>query len=207
MGQIDFIQKNINQAAAILRDGGLIAFPTETYYGLAVDPFNETALQRLFSIKNRPTVKPVLVLIPSRDDIIRMTDTVPDVAGQLMDRFWPGPLTLIFSARQELSVILTGGTGTVGVRLSPHPVAQGLLQAFGGPLTATSANRSGMRAAVTEAEVIEYFGDEVDMVLAGGRTPGQKPSTLIGFTGNNIACIREGCIPCSEILRAIQPSI
>jgi L-threonylcarbamoyladenylate synthase len=146
----------------------------------------------------------VLVLIPSRDDINRMADVVPDVAGQLMDRFWPGPLTMVFSARKELSVMLTGGTGTVGVRISPHPVAQALLQAYRGPLTATSANRSGGRAAITENEVREIFGSDIDMVLSGGRTPGRKPSTLIGFTGNSIECLREGCIPCSEIIRIIQ---
>ena len=133
-----------------------------------------------------------------------MTDVVPDIAGQLMGRFWPGPLTMVFSARKELSLLLTGDTGTVGVRISPHPVAQALLRAYGGPLTATSANRSGGKAASTESEVREIFGNDIDMVLSGGRTPGRKPSTLIGFTGNSIECIREGCIPCSEITKAIQ---
>jgi L-threonylcarbamoyladenylate synthase len=197
------LNNDINQAAAILKDGGLIAFPTETYYGLAVDPFNEAALKRLFSIKKRPAVKPVLVLIPSREDIFQMIDAVPDAAGKLMDRFWPGPLTMVFSARRELSVMLTGGTGTVGVRISPHPIAQALLKAYGGPLTATSANISGEIAAVTEAEVKNTFGSDIDMVLGGGRTPGKKPSTLIKFNGNSIECIREGCIPFSEITRAI----
>lgn len=202
---VDFctVEKSIHQAAVILKDGGLIAFPTETYYGLAVDPFNEAALKRLFAIKKRPSVKPLLVLIASRDDLSRMTDTVPEAAIPLMDRFWPGPLTLVFPACKDISVMLTGGTGTVGVRISPHPVAQALLQAYGTPLTATSANRSGEAAAVTEDEVRKNFGDDVDMVLAGGRTPGHKPSTIIGFTANSIECLREGCIPFSEITQTI----
>ena len=202
MTNISILNNDIHQAASILRDGGLIAFPTETYYGLAVDPFNEKALERLFSIKKRPAVKPVLVLIPSREDIFRVTDAVPDAADQLMDRFWPGPLTMVFSARKELSSMLTGGTGTIGVRISPHPVAQALLHAYGEPLTATSANRSGGSPAITASEVEEIFGDDIDMVLEGGRTPGKKPSTLITFTGNSIECIREGCIPFSEITQA-----
>lgn len=204
MANIRTPRDDIDRAGEILRDGGLIAFPTETYYGLAADPFNESALRRLFTLKGRSTVKPVLVLLPSRAAISRMTGVVPDIAEQLMDRFWPGPLTMVFPARQGLSALLTGGTGTVGVRLSPHPVARALLQAFGGPLTATSANRSGGRAAVTEGEVRQIFGSEVDMVLSGGRTPGGKPSTLIGFTGNSVECIREGCIPYPEIVNALQ---
>lgn len=115
------VHEDIDQAVEILRGGGLIAFPTETYYGLAVDPFSESALKRLFTIKNRPAIKPVLLLIPSRDHLARLTSNVPDEAEILMDRFWPGPLTVVLSARKELSEMLTGGTGTVGVRISPPP--------------------------------------------------------------------------------------
>ncbi|MCL7488909.1 MAG: L-threonylcarbamoyladenylate synthase [Desulfobulbaceae bacterium] len=203
MDHIGTREKEIEQAAAILRDGGLIAFPTETYYGLAVDPFNESSLKRLFAVKNRPSIKPVLVLIPSRKDISRMSHAVPEAAEPLMNRFWPGPLTMVFPARRELSLMLTGNTGTIGVRLSSNPVAQALLQVFGGPLTATSANRSGGKAAVTEDEVREIFGGAIDMVLSGGRTPGGKPSTLIGFAGDRVDCIREGCIACSEIAEVV----
>ncbi len=205
MEHIGTREEEIEQAAAILRDGGLIAFPTETYYGLAVDPFNESSLKRLFTVKNRPSVKPVLVLVPSRNDISRMSDAVPEAAESLMNRFWPGPLTMVFPARRELSTMLTGNTGTIGVRISSNPVAQALQNAFGGPLTATSANRSGGKAAVTEDEVREIFGGAIDMVLSGGRTSGGKPSTLIGFAGDRVECIREGCIACSEIAEAMRP--
>ena len=204
MSEINPTQEDIHQAAQILREGGLIAFPTETYYGLAVDPFNEVALQRLFAVKNRPTVKPVLVLIPSRKHLGRMTETIPVAAESLMEKFWPGPLTMVFPAQKRLSEMLTGGTGTIGVRISPHPVPQALLQVYNAPLTATSANRSGGEAAVSETDVYEIFGDDVDMILGKGRTPGHKPSTLIGFSGKNIDCIREGCIPCVEIVQFLK---
>ena len=204
MEHIGTTKEDIQQAAAILRGGGLIAFPTETYYGLGVDPFNEASLKRLFAVKNRPSVKPVLVLVPSRNDIARMSNAVPGVAEQLMDRFWPGPLTMVFPARSELSVMLTGNTGTIGIRISSNPVAQALQKVFGGPVTATSANRSGGNAAVTEAEVRENFGGTIDMVLSGGRTPGGKPSTIIGFSGDRIECIREGCIKYSEITEVVR---
>lgn len=197
-------QKDIEQAASILRDGGLIAFPTETYYGLAVDPCQEPALERLFAAKQRPAVKPVLVLVPDRGQVDHLADAVPHLARRLMDMYWPGPLTMVFRARRELSAMLTGGTGTIGLRLSPHPVARALLEAFGGPLTATSANRSGGQAACTESEVQEIFGRDVDMILPGGPTPGELPSTLIAFEENSIICIRDGCISCREILDSVR---
>ena len=204
MEHIAASQEDFHQAAQILREGGLISFPTETYYGLGVDPFNESALQRLFAIKNRPSVKPVLVLIPTRRHLKSLIDTAPAVADLLMDKFWPGPLTMVFPARKGLSEMLTGGTATIGIRISPHPVPEALLQVYGGPLTATSANRSGERAAVTDTEVKEIFGDDVDMILSGGRTPGHKPSTLVGFSDQTVDCIREGCIPCAEITEFLE---
>ncbi len=200
-------QEDIDQAVTILKGGGLIAFPTETYYGLGVDPFNESALKRLFALKNRPAVKPVLLLIPSRDHLERLTNSIPPVAEKLMDSFWPGPLTIVLPARSELSELVTGGTGTVGVRISPHPVSRMLLQAYDGPLTATSANRSGERPAITGNGVKKKFGNDVDMVLGSGSTPGEKPSTLIGFSEDSIECIREGRISFADIQSALQQDV
>jgi len=200
----DTVRDQIRQAVTIIREGGLVAFPTETYYGLAVDPFNEKALERLFALKQRSSVKPVLLLIPAINDLVSLAETIPAMAYILMDRFWPGPLTMVFPARRELSQLLTGGTGTIGIRLSPHPVAHALLQAYGGPLTATSANRSGGDAAATEDDVLGIFGDEIDMILQGGRTTGTMPSTLIGFEKDTVFCIREGCIPFNKILTTLQ---
>ncbi len=195
----------ILEAASVIKRGGLVAFPTETYYGLGVDPFNEDALQRLFLIKKRPAVKPVLVLISSREQLALLASSVPDVAHYLMDDFWPGPLTMVLPARPELSSILTGNTSTVGMRQSPHPVARALLQACKIPLTATSANKSGDDPAVSAEEVDEIFGHEVDLILDGGNTPGKSGSTLIGFAEGRIRPIREGRIHFQDILDSIYP--
>jgi L-threonylcarbamoyladenylate synthase len=196
--------REIERAAAVVRGGGLIAFPTETYYGLGVDPFNERALLRLFTLKNRATVKPVLVLVADRSQVSLLASRVPHTALRLMDAFWPGPLTLVLPARADLSSLLTGGTATVGVRLSPHPDAASLVRAFGGPLTATSANRAGEPAAVTAEEVCAFFGGRVDMILDGGRTPGVQGSTLVGVGDDTVECIREGRIPFGEIRAALR---
>ncbi|MDH3330161.1 MAG: L-threonylcarbamoyladenylate synthase [Desulfobulbaceae bacterium] len=197
-------ENEVIRAAEVIRKGGVVAFPTETYYGLAVDPLNGKALQKLFKIKDRPALKPVLLLIADRSQLGRVTTSVPELAARLMDRFWPGPLTLVLPARPELSSLVTGNTGTVGVRLSPHPVAAALLKACGIPLTATSANRSGEAPAVTAEDVRAIFGSQIDFVLDGGKTPGKLGSTLVGFKEKNVQCIREGCIPFQDILDTIR---
>ena len=194
--------REIARAASLLRAGGIVAYPTETYYGLAVDPFNEKALARPFRLKNRPAVKPVLVLVADRAQVDLLAGQITATARRLMDRFWPGPLTLVLPARSGLSRFLTGGTGTVGVRLSPHPVAAALLQAFGAPLTATSANRSGELPAVTAGEVRTAFASEVDLILDGGETPGKMGSTLVGVCGSQVTCLREGCISFAQVTQA-----
>ncbi len=196
-------RQEIVEAVAVLRDGGLVAFPTETYYGLAVDPFNEQALERLFTVKKRLRLKPVLVLLAEREQLGLLAAEIPDIAGPLMDHFWPGPLTMVFPARPELPALLTGGTASVGVRQSPHPLAIELVRAFGSPLTATSANRSGEEAAVSGEEVRRLFGAEIDLVLDGGATPGRAGSTLIAVTRQGIHRIREGCIAFREIERLV----
>lgn len=196
-------EKEILRAVEVIRKGGVVAFPTETYYGLAVDPFNERALQKLFKAKGRPDLKPVLLLVAGRSQLERVATSVPDLAEKLMDRFWPGPLTLVLPARPELSKHVTGNTGTVGVRLSPHPVATALLKACGIPLSATSANKSGEAPAVTAEEVQAVFGSQIDFVLDGGKTPGKLGSSLVGCKNGNVQCIREGCIPFQEILDSI----
>jgi L-threonylcarbamoyladenylate synthase len=197
--------EHIEQAVAIVRDGGLIAFPTETYYGLGVDPFNETALQRLFTLKNRAKIKPVLVLVADRLQVDLLASHVSATADRLMDAFWPGPLTLVLPARASLSALLTGRTATVGVRLSSNSHATGLVRALGVPLTGTSANLAGEPAAVTPEEVYAFFGERVDMILDGGRTPGRQGSTLVGVFNDTVECIREGCLSFDVIRASLRP--
>ncbi|MGR0480988.1 MAG: L-threonylcarbamoyladenylate synthase [Candidatus Electronema sp. V4] len=187
------------EAARLLRHGGLVAFPTETYYGLGVDPCNTEALRRLFAVKRRAADKPVLVLVADQSQVPLLADEMPEPLRLLMNRFWPGPLTLVFPAKKNLPELLTGGSGTVGIRQSPEPTAAQLLAAFGRPVTATSANRSGKTAAVTAADVEAAFGLEIDLILDGGRTPGGAGSTLGGWDGQGLRCFREGRISFAEI--------
>jgi L-threonylcarbamoyladenylate synthase len=193
---------DLNRAVAVLKSGGVVAFPTETYYGLAVDPFNPLALNHLFSLKQRNISKPILTLVDDRESLSSLVQEIPKLYEPLMNAFWPGPLTLIFQARVNLPILLTAGTATIGVRQSSHPFARQLLRAFGRPLTATSANISGRPAAVDAYEVKAQFGSRIDMVFDGGKTPGIIGSTIIGLEGERLKLIREGVIPFNEILRA-----
>ncbi|MCI5148058.1 MAG: threonylcarbamoyl-AMP synthase [Candidatus Electrothrix sp. MAN1_4] len=190
----------LDQAARLLRQGGLIAFPTETYYGLGVDPFNVEALERLFAVKQRQPDKPVLVLVAEQAQVTDLVAEVPAVLYKLMTAFWPGPLTLVFPGNPGLPSLLTGGTGTVGIRQSSHPLASRLLRAFGGPITATSANRSGAPPATTAAEVQKSLGTEVDLVLDGGMTPGGAGSSLVGCDQKGrLCCLRAGQVSFAQV--------
>ena len=172
----------------------MVAFPTETYYGLAVDPDNELALRRLYRLKRRDSEKAILVLIENSDKITSVAASVPDEYIPLMARYWPGALTLIFPAKKSLSTILTGDTGTVGVRVSPHPLARALVQTFGKAVTATSANLSGQSPARSASEVRNTFGDRVDYIIDGGQTIAGRCSTLVGIRKTKLIILRDGQI-------------
>jgi L-threonylcarbamoyladenylate synthase len=193
---------DLNRAVAVLNKGGVVAFPTETYYGLAVDPLNPLALNLLFSLKQRDTAKPILTLVDDRESLSSLVHEVPAKYLILMEKFWPGPLTLIFKAKINLPNLLTAGTSTIGVRQSSHPFARQLLRAFGRPITATSANISGHDAAVDAYEVRAQFGNLIDMVFDGGRAPGVLGSTIVGLDGSGLKLIRDGVIPYDRILKA-----
>jgi L-threonylcarbamoyladenylate synthase len=192
---------DLNRAVAVLNSGGVVAFPTETYYGLAVDPFNPLALNHLFTLKQREISKPILTLVDDRESLLVLVQSVPAVYSALMDTFWPGPLTLIFQAKLNLPALLTAGTSTIGVRQSSHPFARQLLRAFGKPLTATSANISGRSAAIDAYEVKAQFGSKIDLIFDGGKTPGIGGSTIVGLEGDKPRLIREGVIPFAEIVK------
>ena len=195
---------DLDRAVAVLNRGGVVAFPTETYYGLAVDPLNPLALNHLFSLKQRDISKPILTLVDDRASLSSLAQDIPIIYEPLMKEFWPGPLTLIFQARLNLPTLLTAGTSTIGVRHSSHPFARQLLRAFGRPLTATSANISGYAAAVDAYEVKTQFGSKIDVVFDGGRAPGTVGSTIIGLERDRLKLIREGVIPYRDILRVSQ---
>jgi L-threonylcarbamoyladenylate synthase len=193
-GKSESDAKDIDRAVTVLAGGGIVAFPTETCYGLAVDPFNGRALERLFEVKHRPVDKPVLLLIHEVALLDSLVTVVPAVYSPLIARYWPGPLTLIFPARAGLPSLLTGGTGTIGVRISPHPIAQALGRAFGRAITATSANLSEQPPARTAAEVRACLGGAIDLIVDGGRTPTSRCSTIIGERGGGLRLLRRGAV-------------
>jgi L-threonylcarbamoyladenylate synthase len=177
---------------------GLIALPTETFYGLAVRPMDQEALGRLHEAKGRPPDKPILLLIGHPDQLGPLVSAIPPAASLLMARFWPGPLTLVFPAAKGLSPRLTAGTGTIGVRLPPLPHLRALLRAVG-PLTGTSANRSAEPPLDTAAAVDCSLGDDLDLILDGGRTAGGAVSTIVD-TRLPLRLLRPGAVDI-EMLR------
>ncbi len=191
-------------AALLLRQGGLVAFPTESWYGLAADPFDPEALERLFAVKQRGKDKPLPTIISSCDQLALLAQEVPPASRVLMERFWPGPLTLVFPARSHLPPLLTAGTGTVAVRCSSHPVAIELAKAFGGPITATSANISGRPPQDTAQGVADCLGAEVDMILDGGRTAGVCATTMVSCLEGTLSCIRRGQIPFADVKKVVE---
>ncbi|RJR32953.1 MAG: threonylcarbamoyl-AMP synthase [Deltaproteobacteria bacterium] len=187
----------------LLAAGGVLALPTETFYALAVDPYQPGALKRLFALKGRAEDKPVLLLVAEAEMVRQVALETPEIAGRLMDRFWPGPLTLILPARQDLPVLVTGGTGTVGVRQPRQAVVCRLLAALGFPLTGTSANRAGREPLTLAEEVAREFGPEVDLILDAGPCPGGAPSTIVDVTVTPPRLVRAGAIGKEELAEII----
>jgi L-threonylcarbamoyladenylate synthase len=184
----------IEAAAAALRADGLVAFPTETFYGLGAAALRPAAVRRVVEIKGRADDKPLLVLVDSVAMVTRVALEVPAPARELMARHWPGALTLVLRARPGVPREVTAGSGTVGVRLSAHPLARALVSALGEPVTAPSANPAGAPPPTTAAEVAAYFGEAVDLVLDGGATPGGEPSTVLDVTVEPPRVIRAGAV-------------
>ncbi len=189
----DFL-KAVHHAADVLLAGGVVAFPTETFYGLAVDVRNETAIKRLFTAKKRAADSPVLILVGSLEYLDQYVDDIPQAARGLIKEFWPGGLTLVFNAGPKISPLLTAGTQKIGIRLSSHPVATALARAIKAPISGTSANISGQPACRNAHEVLESFQTGVDLILDGGETPGEMGSTVLDVTDQPLKILREGVI-------------
>lgn len=183
----------LDDAAAVLRGGGLVAFPTETFYGLGAAALDRGAVRRIFELKGRPETKPLLVLVDSLVMAQRVGDFGPKACA-LAARHWPGALTLVVPARAGVPEEVTAGTGTIGVRVSVHAVARGLVGALGAPVTAPSANASGGAPATTASDVLAYFEDRIDLVLDGGPTPGGEPSTVLDTTVEPPRVVRQGAV-------------
>ncbi|HJU04280.1 MAG TPA: L-threonylcarbamoyladenylate synthase [Nitrospiraceae bacterium] len=193
---------DLDRIDRVVRRGGVVAIPTETFYGLGVSVSDEAAIRRVVAIKGRPDGKAILVLIAERADLTGLITGMTAASEVLINQCWPGPLTLIMSASPSVSPLLTGGTGTIGVRQPAHPALHRVLSHVG-PLTGTSANRSGFPPCCTAQEVQSAFGSEVDLILDGGRTPGGMPSTIVNTVGG-IHMVREGALERERILALLQ---
>jgi L-threonylcarbamoyladenylate synthase len=186
----------------VIASSGVIAYPTDTFYALGADPENSAAVKRLFAIKGRQKDQPILLLIADRADADRWAVEITRVATGLMSRYWPGPLTLVFSAKSGVLPELTAGTGTIGLRVPGSVLARGLIRFIGHALTGTSANLSGRPNLRTAQEAAAEIGDVVDLVLDGGETAGGAASTVLDVTAAVPRLIREGAIPVKDIVQS-----
>jgi L-threonylcarbamoyladenylate synthase len=192
-----------DEARAVLKRNGVIAVPTETFFGLAVNPFQEEALVRLFALKDRAPGKPVLLLVHGPEMLNQVAREVPDLAQRLMEKFWPGPLSIIFPSQPHLHRRLTGGTGTIAVRQPRQELTCRLIAALGFPITGTSANRAGGQPGIRADEVAREFGNHLDLILAAGPCPGGLPSTIVDVTNSPPRLVRAGAIPPAELAEII----
>ncbi len=196
-------EQEIARAVAVLGRGGLVAFPTETVYGLGADAGNPAAIAKLYALKGRPAGHPVIVHLWDADEVTRWARDVTACAHRLMNEFWPGPLTLIMRRAANVSDAVTGGQDTVGLRVPAHPVARALLKAFGGGIAAPSANRFGRVSATTAEHVRQEFGDAVDLVIDGGQTEVGIESTILDVTTEQPVLVRPGHISAAAIERCV----
>lgn len=181
-------------AVRVLLDGGLVAFPTDTFYALGAAAGNAAAVARVFAAKRRPPGDPLPVFVADRDQWRTLVADLPEVALRLADRFWPGPLTIVSRRAPHLPPALTGGGETIGVRQPGAPVAIGLCRALGMALTGTSANTHGAPAPISASQVALDLGEAVDLILDGGRCPLGRPSTVIDVTRTPPVIVREGAV-------------
>lgn len=181
------------EAVECLKSGGIIAIPTDTVYGLAADPFNPDAVQRLYTVKGRPDGKPIPLVLSSVADVHRVSQNLPEFYFHLTERFWPGGLTIVIEAKGLLPVLTAGGN-TVGVRIPNNPLLLQILRTFGSPAAITSANLSGEPPATSPEEIDEELASRIDMIVDGGKTPGPIPSTVYDISVSPPLIRRHGVI-------------
>ena len=197
----------IERAVEILKAGGLVAFPTETVYGLGADASNAHAVGRIFEAKGRPADHPLIVHLAAADQLAQWAVAIPATARQLADRFWPGPLTLILKRAPGVIDEVTGGQDTVGLRVPSHPVAQALLHGFGSGVAAPSANRFGRISPTTAQHVRDELGERVDLILDGGACEVGIESTIVDLSAAVPALLRPGRISAEQIEAALGASV
>ncbi len=192
-------ERVIAESLNILKNSGVIAYPTESFYALGVLATDEIAIRKLFELKKRPAEKPLPIIVGSIEILRSIVKSVPAQAESLMEKYWPGPLTIIFEAKDNVPPLLTGGTGKVAARIPGKGPALDLAAAVRAPITATSANPSTKPPAEEPIRVADYFGDSLDLIIDAGRTPGGKPSTIVDVTVEPPGILRKGSISLDSI--------
>lgn len=200
---IQATQQSIQQGGSILQNGGLVAFPTETVYGLGADALNAQAVAKIFEVKGRPTFDPLIVHIAELDWLPKLTRHVNDVATTLIEKFWPGPLTLVLLKSPHVPDIVTSGLDSVAVRMPSHPVALELIKAAQTPIAAPSANLFGCLSPTLAAHVEKQLGEKIDLILDGGPCSIGVESTVLSLVGDQPMLLRPGGLPLEEIEKVI----
>jgi L-threonylcarbamoyladenylate synthase len=212
MAQLITINQNnfhesISRAVSVLDLGGIVAFPTDTVYGVGVDAFNPKAVEKIYAAKGRPKDKPLPVLVASFNDVLKISTNLPPVFGKLTTAFWPGALTIVVEANSALPMEITAGRNTVGVRMPDNPIALKLIENFSNPLATTSANISGEREAVTAEEVQLSLGDKIELILDGGTTTKKIVSTVLDLSVMPPVIRRRGQISAGQIADVLRRRI
>lgn len=193
------VANQVREGVAVLRGGGIVAFPTDTVYGLGVCPYLHWAVERVYAVKERPLEMALPLLLSSTLQISEVAESVPPIARLLVEKFMPGPLTLVLYKSGVVPGIVTAGGITVAVRVPAHPVPVALALGLGAPISGTSANLSGKPSALTADEVHAQFGNKIDLVIDGGRCPGGRESTIVDVTGEIPVVLRKGAIDFGEL--------
>lgn len=185
-------KKKIEEVIKTMKKGGIIAFPTETVYGLGTSIFNKKGIAKIYQIRKRPAKKALLILIASKKDLKKYVKDIPALAKKLIKKFWPGPLTLIFKKKKIIPDFVTAGKKTVAVRMPENKFLLTLIKKFGQPIVAPSANLSGKKSPITAHQVIKNFSGKIDLILDGGKTKYKKESTILDLTQTSPKILRDG---------------
>jgi L-threonylcarbamoyladenylate synthase len=194
----------IRKVVQFLKDGQVVAYPTETFYGLGVDVHNEKAIKQLYKLKQRDYGLPISILVSDIEMLAKVVTEISDTARQLIKSFWPGPLTILFPAHKSISKSLSTNTGKIGVRVSSHPVATALVRELGGPITTTSANLTSFPPSLNIKHIQTYFKDRLACIIDVGEGEPSRGSTVIDVAGDTMAIIRDGAIPADDVIKKFQ---
>jgi L-threonylcarbamoyladenylate synthase len=199
----DFEDNELQLAADVLNRGGVIAYPTETVYGLGANIFQRAAVARIFAIKGRDPHKPISIMISQAADVDEFCKDISAVGRTLMNAYWPGPLTLIFKASSKLPDYIVSREGKIGLRLPDHPICSALMRQHCAPVTSTSANPAGKPPLVNAQQIAEQFGEKIDLVIDGGACKTNVPSTVVDVSEGEPQVVRAGAIPPAEIQKLL----